>query len=771
MSDKEADKPQFVIVRESKPDGRAKPKRGPSADEARETLRCHLAEISACALARHDVMRELGLDEIKDVFDPLHYAIKAMTGVGKSDLSRQEVASYYIPEAKRMGLPHRVLIAVPTHKLADEARSKMPEGGTVAVWQGRGGTHLETGEPMCGDLPAVNAALEIGAAVEETACKSKTARCALYEICWYQKQKAAARTADIVYVAHEALFQAPKAIGKGFGLIIVDESFWQTGLTTKSSLVISSLADELKTFPVRYKGVSEIESWTDDLRKTIRQLQHALDQMPDGYVLRQPLVDAGLAEPAIAGGDSPCTNAGKLEWQRKVETKLRPGVSEEQRKAAVEKFGFMGQLRRRHRMWRSLHELIAGNDAVSLGKPVASGQLLIETIKTKNGPVRCLRLLGRKDIAAKLKDLPLIVADATLPFELVKNYMPSLELICDLNVEAPHMKVTQVIGLPVGKSSLQPLKAGKRKPGEEERVGRKRQRLADAVRHLTQGRRGLVITYQSIEDDFWGIEGVEVAHFGAVAGIDRWGDVDVLVMIGRPFPKSEDIQNMAAAITGKPVIAGVPMVQECKVLKGPLAGRIIKRKIFGTPEAEMTRQAVTEAAVEQALGRVRGVNRTAANPVEVFLILDDTIVPGIEVDEVIDFSEIEPGAVDEMIIRGLIPQMPSDAAKIYPDLFPSRKAAQKAYQRAGLRLELGPPGPRLATSPNKIHLSRRCRQPPRVALRFQPGGRGQLPRFCIANLVKVPDPRAVLEAALGPLALFEVLTMPEPAAADSEAAE
>ena len=33
--------------------------------------------------------------------------------------------------------------------------------------------------------------------------------------------------------------------------------------------------------------------------------------------------------------------------------------------------------------------------------------------------------------------------------------------------------------------------------------------------------------------------------------------------------------------------------------------------------------------------------------------------------------------------------------------------------------------------------------------RFQPGGRGQLPRFCIADLVKVPDARAVLEAAWG----------------------
>ena len=57
---------------------------------------------------------------------------------------------------------------------------------------------------------------------------------------------------------------------------------------------------------------------------------------------------------------------------------------------------------------------------------------------------------------------------------------------------------------------------------------------------------------------------------------------------------------------------------------------------------------------------------------------------------------------------------------------------------------------------------------PVLLFRFQPCGRGQLPRFCIANPAKVPDPRAALEAALGPLALFEVLTEPEPAA---EAAE
>ena len=205
------------------------------------------------------------------------------------------------------------------------------------------------------------------------------------------------------------------------------------------------------------------------------------------------------------------------------------------------------------------------------------------------------------------------------------------------------------------------------------------------------------------------------------------------------------------------------------MLSGELKGHVVKRRIFGTPEAEMARQAVCESAIEQAIGRVRGVNRSAANPVEVFLILDDTFVPGLDIDEVIDFGDIEPDAIDHMLARGWEPQMPADAAKLCPDLFTNRKAAQKAYERDRLRPGSGPRGPRLATWPNKKSFIRRCRQPPCVALRFQPGGRGQLPRFCIVDPAKVSDPRAVLEAALGPLALFEVLTEPEQR--DTEAAE
>ena len=169
----------------------------------------------------------------------------------------------------------------------------------------------------------------------------------------------------------------------------------------------------------------------------------------------------------------------------------------------------------------------------------------------------------------------------------------------------------------------------------------------------------------------------------------------------------------------------------------------------------------------QALGRVRGVNRTTENPVEVYLILDDVILPGVPIDEVIRFTDIKADSIHEMVARGMIPQMPTDARKIHDDLFTSRSAAKMAYHRAGLRAERGPRGPRLVTNVNRYLL-----------LRFVPTSLGcpllptRRPRpataFLHGRFGQGSDPRAALEAALGPLALFEVLTVPEPAA---EAAE
>ena len=134
----------------------------------------------------------------------------------------------------------------------------------MAIWQGLKATKLGTNEPMCLNHAAVDAALALGADVETTACRrgqrgGPPIVCPFYEgegQCHYQAQKAEAFAADVLFVAHEGLFQLPPGVCDGFGLVIIDESFWQKGLSgaredDRPRLAIAGLNEELKDFPVR----------------------------------------------------------------------------------------------------------------------------------------------------------------------------------------------------------------------------------------------------------------------------------------------------------------------------------------------------------------------------------------------------------------------------------------------------------------------------------------------------------------------------------------
>ena len=100
---------------------------------------------------------------------------------------------------------------------------------------------------------------------------------------------------------------------------------------------------------------------------------------------------------------------------------------------------------------------------------------------------------------------------------------------------------------------------------------------------------------------------------------------------------------MAAAITGRPVVA---TSERCE---REVCGTTIKCWTYTDPDAELVRAATVEAAIDQARGQGQGRQPDSANPVEVYLILHDVVVPGMPVDEVVEFRSLEPGAVEEMI--------------------------------------------------------------------------------------------------------------------------
>ena len=585
-----------------------------------------------------------------------------------------------------------------------------------------------------------------------------------------------AKQADIVFAAHQYLFGPPEVLTKDVGVVVIDESFWQSGLSF-AKLAVDGLDAELQAFPVRDHNGDKNSDDTNHLADLIERLKSAVKASPVGeYLTKAALLATGLlpCEKYENGGSG--ATAARLEWRRKVDVSLLPGAGVEICRRQAKQFGFLAQLPKRAAMWQAVEELLSGPFD-------ATGRLRTEIKTTADGSVLYLKLNGRRDIHPRIADLPIIALDATLNLDIVKHFFPRIKLALDLEVQAPHERVTQVVGLPVSKASLSQLEPGKRRPEEEQRVGNKRERLLTVVRRLAAGRRCVVITNKELTPLFDGAgQNIEVAHFNAIEGIDRWRNVDVLITIGRPLPSPKAVEDMGAALTGKPVsLAELPpkhpggrpqqMIEAARPIRLKSGAEwVVACRVFEVPEAELIRQAVTEAAVVQAIGRARGVNRTEANPVEVYMILHDTVVP-VAVDAVVEFGDLEPTKIDSMIERGLVPQWGADAAKLYPDLWPTAQAAQKAYRRAGLDVERI--HARCRTSPYKgtDHCTQaRCRTcpykemfirtctTPHFLLRYHPNGRGQKARVALVDQARLADARKRLEEALGPLASFEVLT-------------
>jgi hypothetical protein len=509
-------------------------------DAARDVLRAAIERRMQEAIRFHEEAAEEKSEPAEaqgDLLDfnrpaqPNHSAIRITTGAGKSEATRAAAANY-VREAKRRGIPHRIVFYVPTHKLGEEARQHFPTDISTALLQSRKASDLATDEPLCLNRAAVEAAEAIGADVERSACRKPRRGgdpilCQFYKTCGYQRQKQAAKQADIVFAAHQYLFMPSEVLTKNVGVVVIDEGFWQSGLSSPK-LAVHGLDAELQAFPVRDHNGDRNSDDTNHLADLIERLKSAVKASPVGeYLTKSALLAAGLlpCEKYENGGSG--ATAARLEWRRKVDVGLLPGAGEEMCRRQQKQFGFLGQLPKRAAMWQAVEELLSG--------PLdATGRLRTEIKTTADGSVLYLKLNGRRDIHERIAEVPVIALDATLNIDIVKQFFPRIDLALDLEVQAPHERVTQVVGLPVGKASLS---SGKRRPEEEQRVANKRERLLTVVRRLAAGRRCVVITNKELTPLFDGAgENIEVAHFNAIEGIDRWRNVDVLITIGRPLP-------------------------------------------------------------------------------------------------------------------------------------------------------------------------------------------------------------------------------------------
>ena len=691
-----------------------------------------------------------------------HHGLKVGLGIGKTHAAAEAIPDY-LKQAADADIVAGVLWTAPTLKLADQTAAMLASHGvSVGVYRGRRAPNPDAQTPpkgsndddgrMCLDLPSVRLAHDAGANISESVCGKERSeeheRCPHWAVCPFQRNNKALRERDVVVAAHNALMQElPAKVESGLGLTVIDETFWQAGLSS-SELALGHLTADLNEAPVLDRDGPDYFT-TDRLHSTMSALVGALAQHDDGTpVSADVLLAAGLDARR-------CREASREQWRRMIPLNMRPGMPVEERRAASRD----AHTNRRIPAMARLLKIVA--DVIDRAQD-ASGRLELTTADLKAGPERRVVLHHLKGLVKARIERPILHLDATMPVRAVRQYLPALDVVAEIDAAAPHMKLVQVLSTREnrggwGKNSVVPDQA----PDEQER-DRREGRLGQLRDFFGLMRRrlgpGLVITYKAVEERFAGQDGIATAHFNAVAGLNGYEHVSFAAVIGRPMPDPRSTATLVKQLFGRWADATNPSETPAGLVMADGSRRTIATRRHTNPDMEAVRRAIADDNVTQAIGRVRAVRRTGDNPVTV-LLLSDVVTP-FPLAGVLDWPGTALTAVQRMAARGLILQSPTDAAKAYPDLFSSPNAARDAMKA---RARASGESPMIISILGNSPLAQAV-----AAARYRPAPSPSEPMpktrtASVTHLSRLPGLRAWLEALVGPLALFEVdeITQPE----------
>ena len=678
------------------------------------------------------------------------HGIRGGVGTGKSDAALRAIA-WELAAMRTRGDQRTFVVAVPRHALADEQAVRfmaLPEaaGLTAAGWRGREAPDpTAPGEMMCRNIEAVRDAQSIGARVEESAChRSKGGQefhCAFAGVCGAQRQKH--QRADVWFVPHELLFAPkPAALGKLFA-VVVDEAAWPDGLEGVDGRGITFALDALHgnvVVPDDFAGRD-----TQRLRDVHRRVIDALHGQSVGPLRRDVMLAAGITAETAKDGRV-------LTWLRKVDPGLRPGMTLAERRAAMAAARDNPAVIRLARFFGALEALLAEDG------PATSGWITLETQDTDHGPVRVLRLRGRREVD-KGWQVPTLLIDALLNPALARPYWPALKVTAEVEAETPHMRVRQLIGRDWSKSALVPDEDS----DEVEAARRRRQsrKLRAAVlreaRRMYDGRHPVLVVAPKAIKEAWREAGelppwLLLAHHNGVAGSDEYRDVCGLIVVSRTQGKPSDVERMAEALTGAAVAERVKGYryprEDAPILLRDGRAETGEADRHPDPAAEAIRWQICEGELVQIVGRGRGVNRTKTTPLDV-LILTDRPLP-LLVDATVTWEELMPGPTDMMLNEGGVTlSEPVDMASAYPGLWASHGAAKKALQRAPL-----------GTFPFEESSIGECPRSRLVGVSYQKAGKSHRVATALFDPEVVRDLEGWLIARLGPLARFEIALNP-----------
>jgi hypothetical protein len=627
---------------------------------------------------------------------PVH-AIRVDAGTGKTS-TFVEIAAEMLREVV---VEHRLRVAflVPLRRLGAQIVDDLHAAGVSAqLWRGlMADDPDEPGAKMCREPELAQAALGLGDL--DAACRV----CPSFASCAYQRQKARP-PAEVEVAAHNFLFaetSAPRGL-RSCDAIVVDEGFASHAIEGAGEDDDEPTKLLLSTLDGDPTGLSVMSA--ADLAALRAKLKRALLRAIEAGELRREMVlDEGLTLDEI-------TEARRLEWQRKPEVKLESGAP------VADMVERLVALRRESSFTTALPGLWSAlRRWLSTGVEVAGAIEPIRELKVgRAGSGPGVRFSRRRDVASWAQGLPILAMDATMPVPVVRELLPRVEVVADVEVLRPawvrHHQLVEA--LPV--SALVEVD-----DSGTVRAKAKLRDVADRVELLArqakgQGRDGCDVLVGSTI----GVEGalrelllargldvappdgatrrhaIELAHFGAVEGSNAFAGVRHVVVVSWPLPPAGAMERQARALTGavppgEVGASGYPMAPAGISLRDG-SGRGVEVPRHPDQLVEAMRWAATEGRMVQLADRARGVRRGPEAPLDVW-ILSPMPLPGMPADRLLSWAEVEVSRLALAFWRlgRVLPLRPLDLVRT--GLWGTEKAADRGLEEAGVRQDPPPP--------------------------------------------------------------------------------
>lgn len=655
--------------------------------------------------------RNLSIVERTPMSPPV-VAIVADVGLGKTTEWMSKVS----------GVPGAVM-AGPRHNLGDELVKKLAAKGVdMAVYRGIAAEDPDApGKTMCRDLPRAQAVIRAGLEISAKACGSSRvgSKCPFYDDCGYQKQRK--KKPQLWYVPHNLLTLIKPSFIPKVTSLTTDETFYTVGLRGLEakpedcpSVAISDIAPSV-----------DGNSFNELLRK-------GLEAMPDGYIPAEVIAAAGVTP-------SSCAIATHHNWKDKDGAeRLKPGLS-----------------------WAGAEILLRNAETNNKRVYALADFWRLTSLTLKQGGVSpYLRKVGdriymqwRRDFHRSWLTGPVLLLDATMPVKATREYFPRLGDVETIRVKTPFVRVRQITDNMMSMTALIANKQTSKKKNRERTANV--ERLSHYITVRAAGyRKVLVISYKGIEEQLRVPDNVMLAHFGAITGIDVWGDVDLLIVIGRIEPPSTAMENLARTVNARDVNRISPNengeIRYPSIFRGIRLRRsdgcaTVRNSEHPDPDVEELRWVTCEGGLLQAIGRARGVNRNQDTPLQVD-VLTNVALPNV-VDEAMIWKDIKPTRIEvaaAIATARALPLSDAELARCFPGLWRSPKAVEteRAHEKVTSRED------RIRAVWGGVPLLH-------ATYRRTLGRGGQLSRAVIS--AGETDPRAALEGVTGKVLEFSLV--------------